>query len=80
MSNAETASPSQARILKVAALLNADPGSLILAASAERGGFELDIFRDAPEGAAIVGTLVAGLAGGSVTDRQMERIRDVLAE
>ena len=69
-----------ARIVKVAGLLGADPVPLIAAAAFEKGVIEFDITRATPLEAEVVGNLVSRLICGRVTQDQLARIGDILTE
>lgn len=71
---------NNARIIKVAKFLNADPAPLISAADVERGVIEYDISKAKPLEAEVVGDLVSGLARGGVTRDQLKQIRTILKD
>ena len=71
---------ANARIVRIAELLQTDPTPLLQAAAIDKGVVEYVIDEDAPLAAAVVGELVNGLVRGTVTDAQLARIDRVLQE
>ena len=71
---------SNARILKAAGFLGADPGHLIRAADRERGFIEYDMARAGELEADVVGGLMSGLARGGISNSQLEGIKKILRD
>jgi transcriptional regulator with XRE-family HTH domain len=66
------------RIVKIAEFVQTDPAPLIALADVERGVIEYDITKGSQLEADVVGELVSGLARGGVTDKQLQKIREIL--